>query len=145
MASAVQGKDCIFQVNITGGYKSLLCTKSFAINTTTDVVEITTISDGSDPETGIWRDYDHDAMGYTISLDGVMKITDVDNDTIWEMLAAQTGFIEVDWKATFIDAEANSKVVQGYAIVTASSLNVAPSSLVNHTIELIGKGKYTIT
>lgn len=146
MASAVQGKSCLFEVNISGSYKQVVCAKSFSITTTVDTVEITTIDvAGADPESGIWKDYDHDSISYTLTLDGVMKITDATNDTVWEALSAATQFVEVPYRVTFTDPEANTKQVSGTAIITNVTLSAAPNALVQQSISFIGKGKYTVT
>ena len=144
MASAVQGKDCVFKINITGGLKAVLCSKSFTLTTTTEEIETTTISDGSDPESGYWKDFDYQSLSYSITLDGIMKITDSSDDTIWELITAQTGFYEVPFEALYLDAEANSKAVSGTVMVKSSSLAAASSGFVNTSVELLGKGKYTI-
>lgn len=146
MASVVQGKACVFQVNITGSYKTVVCAKSFSIVTAVDTVEITTIDvAGADPESGIWKDYDHDSISYTLTLDGVMKITDSTNDTVWEALSAAIQFVEVPFKLVFTDPEANAKTVEGTAIITNVSLSATPNALVQQSISFIGKGKYTVT
>lgn len=145
MASVVRGRDCYFKINITGGLKSVLCSKSFTLITTTEEIEVTTISDGSDPQEGFWKDYDYHALSYTISLDGILKNTDATDDTVWELLTAQTGFYEVPFEMYFIDAESNEKTITGTVMVKSSSFNPQPNAFVNTSIEFIGKGKYTIT
>jgi predicted secreted protein len=144
MASAVQGKDCVFKINITGGLKAVLCSKLFTLTTTTEEIETTTISDGSDPEAGYWKDFDYQNLSYSITLDGIMKITDASDDTAWELLTAQLGFYEVPFQLYYLDAEANSKTVEGTVMVKSSSFSAASSGFVNTSVELLGKGKYTI-
>ena len=145
MASVVQGKDCVFQVDLTGDYKTILCSKSFAIVTTTEEVETTTISDGSDPEEGLWRDFDFHSLGYTINLDGILKNYDATNDTAWILIIAQTSFLEVPFRAIYRDAEGNVNIVTGIVLVKGSTLGASSNSFVSTTTELIGKGKYTLS
>jgi predicted secreted protein len=145
MASAVQGKDCVFQMNITSGYKTVLCAKSFSLNVSADIVEITTYDDGTDPESGAWKDYDYDSLSYTISLEGVMKITDSTNDTVWEVLSVATQFVEADFRMIFTDAESNTKQIDGVVLVRSLSLSTTPNALVQQNIEFQGKGKFTVT
>ncbi len=145
MASAVQGRDCVFQLNITGGYKTVLCAKSFSLNVSADLVEITTYNDGSDPESGIWRDFDYDALSYQLSLEGIMKITDDTNDTVWEVISVITQFIEADFRMIFTDAESNTKQIDGVCLVRSVNLSATPNALVQQNIEFQGKGKFTIS
>jgi len=145
MASVVKGKDCYFKINITGGLKLVLCSKSFTLSTVTEEVEVTTISDGSDPEEGFWRDFDYHSLGYTITLEGILKNTDSTDDTAWELNTAQRMFYEVPFTMYFVDAESNAKTIEGTAIVKSSTFGATSNAFVSTSIEFIGKGKYTIT
>lgn len=145
MASAVKGNDCLFKVNLTGGFKQILCSKSFTINTTAEVVETTTITNGNDPTEGIWKDYSYDSLSYTLTLEGVMKITDSTNDTGWVLMDAMTGFLEVPYQLYFKDAENNTKTIEGVCVIRNATFSTQPNALVQQNFEFLGKGKYTIS
>lgn len=144
MSSVVKGKDCVFQVNITGDWKSVICAKSFSLVTTTEEIETTTLSDGSDPEEGLWKDFDYHSLSYNITLEGILKMLDTLNDTFWEVLAAQTGFLEVPFRVIYKDPELNTNSLVGVVMVKTSSLNASASGFVNTNIEFLGKGKYAV-
>lgn len=145
MASAVKGNDCLFKVNLTGGLKQVLCSKSFTLNTTAEMVETTTITDGTDPEEGVWKDYDYDSLSYTITLEGVMKITDNTDDTGWTLMSAMTQFLEVPYSLYYKDAENNTKTVTGTCVIRNIQFSTTPNALVQQNFEFLGKGKYTIS
>lgn len=139
-----QGKDVVFQVFLTGSYKLVVVSKSISINTTTEIVEITTVTDGSDPTEGVWKDYDYDSLSYSISLEGVMAMTASD-ETVWTLIAAQTGFYDIPYKLIYKDPANNTKTIQGVCLVKNIGLSATPSALVQQNIEFQGKGKYTVT
>jgi hypothetical protein len=145
MASAVRGNDCLFKVNLTGGLKQILCSKSFSINTTAEFVETTTITDGTDASEGIWKDFSYDSLSYTITLEGVMKITDNTDDTGWTLTDAMTSFLEVPYTIIYKDPENNTKTITGNCLIRSINFSATPNALVQQNFEFIGKGKYTIS
>lgn len=144
-SGVVQGKDAVFQVNITGGWKNLLVAKSYTLTTTAETVEVTTLNDSNDNTDGFWRDYDYDFLSYSISLEGAMKVTEATDNTVFDMLAIMHGFYECPFKIVYTDDQAGTKTIQGVALVKNITLSTTPSAVVNQTIEFQGKGKYTIS
>lgn len=144
-SGVAQGKDAVFQVNITGGWKNLLVAKSYTLTTQAETVEVTTINDSNDNTDGYWRDFDYDFLSYTIQLDGVMKITDTSNNTVFDLLSLMSQFLECPFKIIFTDDTAATKTLEGVALITNITLSTTPNAVVNKSIEFKGKGKYTIT
>lgn len=144
-SNPVQGKDVLFKIAATGGYKPVLISKSVQLNTSADLVEITTMTDGTDPEEGVWKNYDYDSLSYSISLEGVMKCTDPNDQTGWDLLELQRQFLEVPYQLVFTDESNNTKTVSGKVAVKNVTFSATPNALVTQSFELQGLGKYTIS
>lgn len=144
-SGVVQGKDAVFQVNITGGWKNLLVAKSYTLTTSAETVEVTTINDSNDNTEGFWRDYDYDFLSYTITLEGAMKVTEATDNTVFDILNLMHNFLECPFKIVFTDDQAATKTVQGTVLIRNITLSTTPSAVVNQSIEFQGKGKYTIS
>lgn len=144
-SGVVQGKDAVFQVNITGGWKSLLVAKSYTLTTTAETVEVTTINSSNDNTEGFWRDYDYDFLSYSINLEGAMKITDATNNTVFDMFDIMHNFLECPFKIVYTDDTAATRTVEGVVLVKNITLSTTPNAVVSKSIEFQGKGKYTIS
>lgn len=142
-SNLAQGKDVVFQVMLTGSYKTVVVSKSLSLNTTTEVVEVTTITDGIDPTEGIWKDFDYDNLSYTISLEGILAMTSTD-ETVWTLVSAQTGFYDVPFKIIYKDPANNTKTITGTCLIKSIGLSATPNAYVQQNIEFQGKGKYSI-
>lgn len=135
----VQGKNCVFQVNFGEGYKTLVCAKSFGVTISTTLKEIT--SRGS----GVHEEYDYDSLSYKISLSGLIKAVDLNDDPIFFDLAQyQKGFLPLEYKAIFTDNNSVVKQIRGTAIVQTSAFNASAGQLADTTVELQGSGEYFI-
>lgn len=140
MAGFVQGRNCLFKVNLTGSYLPLICAKSFSLNVVTDTVETSTQG------TGLFKAFDYDSLGYTVNFDGVQKIIDTAIDpTIFDMLESQLNFIQVPFKALYIDPDGLVKQAAGTLLVTNTNLTAAISEPAGGSIEFQGTGDLVIS
>src|SRR6185436_11640854 len=132
----VQGRDCIFQVNIGAGFVPLVCSKSFAVTVETEMKETTTVGNG------VWRAFDYKSLSYSISLNGAVKVVDDDADAIYfDLLFYQMNFLELPFRAIFTDPANTVKVMRGTAIVPRSVFNASPGQLADSVVDLQGSGE----
>lgn len=136
MAGFIQGKNCILKVNVLGDYLPLICAKSFTLTVNADTVETTTQG------TGPWKTFDYDALNYTISFDGAGKAID-SNPIVFDMMDAQTGFVEVGFQALYIDNDNVIQKIQGVFIVTQTALNAIAGDALGFGIEFQGTGEFS--
>lgn len=131
MSGFVQGRNCLFKVNVLGSYLPLICAKSFSCEVTTDTVETTT--QGSGP----FKSFDYDSLSATLSFDGIQKIVDAaSNPTLYDMLAAQLGFITMGFKMLFVDPDGLVKQLSGECLVSRTTLSAAINESAGGTLEL---------
>lgn len=132
----IQGGRAIFQTDILGDMKDLVCIKSFSVNKVADTKEITT--DGS----GIWKDYDYDRAGYTVTINGLVQIFgDDDKPTMLDLDYALDNFLEVGFRILFIDDSDNPAILSGQCIVPNTVFDASPQKLLNGSVTLLGKGE----
>lgn len=137
MTDIIQGNDCLFQINTTGEFKTLVCSKSFLLSVETETKETTTRGDGG------WRDYDYKTLGYTITLSGLLKLTDSEGrNTYNDLFQQQINFLEVQYRIIYTDPSGNNAIVAGTVIITRTALNTSAGSQVESDIEMIGKGSF---
>lgn len=138
MAGVIQGRNCLIKFNLSGSYLPAVCCKSFTLNTVTETVETTTQSDGQ------WKDYDYDALSYTISLEDVVKAEDTAGTVMYDLLTAQTQFIEIGFQIFYADADLYTIIIEGTVIVTSSDIQALASEVLSDSFEFQGKGSYTL-
>lgn len=137
MTDTIQGNDCLFQINTTGTFSNLVCSKSFILNIDSETKETTTRGDGG------WRDYDYKTIGYTITLSGLLQIMDSQGRNIYyDLLQQQINFLELPYRIIYTDPSLNVALITGTVIVTKSTINTSAGNLVESDIELIGKGNF---
>lgn len=131
----IKGRNAILQTNYFGTFQDLVCVKSWSINVSADLKEITT--DGS----GLAKDFDYDRYGYTLTASGLVQILDGDGlPTFIDMLEVLIGFLELGFRLVFVDDNANSCVIKGILIINNQSLDSTPVRLLNSTLSATGKG-----
>lgn len=138
MAGVIQARNCILKMNLLGDPLPIVCAKSFTLNTITDEVETTT--DGL----GQWKSFDYDALSYTISMEDVVKAVDDNNIVTFDMLTAQTQFIEVGFQIFYVDDDLWTIIITGTAIILNTSLVAAMGDVLTDSIEMHGQGEYTL-
>lgn len=138
MAGVIQGKNCLIKFNLSGSYLPAVCAKSFSLSTATDTVETTTQSDGQ------WKDFDYDALSYTLSLEDAVKAIDDAGTVMFDLLTAQTQFIEIGFQIFYVDDDMYTIIITGTVIVTSSEIQALANDVLGDSIEFQGKGSYTL-
>lgn len=139
MAGFVQGRNCLFKVDVLGSFLPLICAKSFTATVTTDTVETSTQG------TGQFKSYDYDALSWTLNFDGIQKIVDAAvNPTFYDMLSAQLSFLPVGFKMLFIDPDGITKELAGTVLITSTGLTASISEPAGGTLELQGTGEFAV-
>lgn len=138
MAGVIQGRNCLIKFNLLGSYLPAVCCKSFTLNTVTETVETTTQSDGQ------WKDYDYDALSYTISIEDAVKAEDSAGTVMFDLLTAQIQFIEIGYQIFYVDDDLYTIIIEGTVIVTSSDIQALASEVLSDNFEFQGKGAYTL-
>lgn len=139
MSGFVQGRNCLFKVNVLGSYLPLICAKSFSVNIESDFVETTTQG------TGQFKAFDYDSLTAALSFEGVQKIVDAaTNPTFYDMLAAQMSFLEVGFKMLFIDPDGITKELTGQVLIKSTNLSASISDPAAGALELQLTGDLTV-
>lgn len=133
----VQSNKCLFQVLVGNDYKTVMCLRSFSVNPVTTEKETTTPIDGK------FKDFDYSQLSLSASLDGV-AFRETTGDTLYDFAEQQLNFIEIDFRALFIDEAGNYKVFKGQAIVMSTNFEASAGNIASGTVELLCKGEYTI-
>jgi hypothetical protein len=133
----IQSNKCVFQLDRDGTYVTVMCLRSFQVNTITSEKEITTPSDGR------FKDFDYKQLSARASLDGVL-FRDLTTNTLFDFAEAQLNFIEVPVRAIYEDENGDTKVFRGTAIVMDSTLDASAGQVGAGTVELLFKGAYYI-
>jgi hypothetical protein len=132
----IQGRNALFQTDVLGDMLDLVCVKSFSINVGVDPKEITT--DGN----GLWKDYDYDRLGFTITLTGLVQIFgESDKPTFYDLYDAMVNFLEVGFRILFVDDSDNPAIITGQCIVNNKLFDASPGKLLNGSVTLLGKGE----
>jgi len=132
----IQGKDCLFQIDLGSGYQNFACVKNFSIDIDTDEKETTFVNDGN------WKDFDYKSLSYSIQLDSVLLIQDGVKPSAFDMMEYQTGFIEVKYRMLF-QKDNLVKSIKGIAIVKKSTFGASAAQLADSSVTLFGKGAFT--
>lgn len=138
MAGVIQGKNCLIKFNLSGDFLPAVCCKSFTLTTTTDTVETTTQSDGQ------WKNFDYDALSYTLSIEDVVKAIDPAGTVMYDLLTAQTQFIEIGFQIFYADVDLYTIIITGTVIVTSSDISALVGEVLSDGFEFQGKGSYTL-
>lgn len=136
MAGVVHGNDVVFLVSNGAEYVPFVCAKDVTIETSTALVSIATIGDGS------WDKYAFQSLGYSLTLTGVLKF-DSANVTAFDLIQHQIQGVDVDYKMIFKDQESNNiKTIKGRALVERSSLTGNYGQFSQTSFSLKGNGAY---
>jgi hypothetical protein len=133
----VQSNKCLFQVLVGNDYKSVMCLRSFSVNPVTTEKETTTPIDGK------FKDFDYAQLSLRASLDGV-AYRETTGDTLYDFAEQQLNFVEINFRALFLDEAGNYKIFKGQAIVMDCSFEASAGNVASGTVELLCKGAYTI-
>lgn len=130
----VQGKNVVFSIDDGTGFKPFVCCKSFTLQSTSELVEITTLT------TGKYKDYELQSIDYTISLSGifVFDTTNIGGGYLYNQ-QAQGG--KMPYKIVFTDDQNSLFTVTGSCIVEDSLISVSPGDVVGSDFVLKGCGE----
>lgn len=139
VSNIVQGKNCIFRVNIGSGFATFACTKGFTLVLDTETKETT--SRGS----GIFREYDYKSIGWRLSFQSIIKVEDEDLDPVaFDITSYQLNFLELPIQGVFQDNQSKTKQFAGICIVQNSTLAAMAGQLADGSFELLGSGAIEI-
>lgn len=137
MSRPIQGKDCIFQVDLGAGYVTVACIKNFTVDLTVETKEITSEEDGE------YKDFDYKSKTASVNGEGVLRLQDGITPNVFDFADYQDNFLEMRFRAVFYDPDGLvNKVFRGEAIVESCNLNANPSQLADGSFKLLVKGKY---
>ena len=130
----VQGKNVVFQIDDGAGFKSYVCCKSFTLQATSQLVEITTLT------TGKYKDYELQSIDYTINLTGVFVFdtTQLGGGYIYNQQAVGG---KMAYKAVYTDDNGSLFTITGACIVEDSILTATPGDVVGSDFVLKGCGE----
>lgn len=138
LENVVQGNDAILELNQGGVYTPFVCVKNFALETTAELVETTTLS------TGKYRDYELQSLDYTLSLATILVINSVNANGKY-LHEQQLAGAKFAYRITYTDTAANTYIIIGICIVQSSLLGATAGELVTGDFTLKGCGSfYTI-
>ncbi len=132
----IQSNSCLFQVDTDGTYRTVMCLRNFRVSPETETKEITAPSDGH------FKDYDYKQISYSVSLDGVMYAEDPANPVLFDFATYQLGFLQIKFRAIYIDTAGKPKVFRGEALVERANIEASPGAILSGTVDLLGKGRY---
>lgn len=135
MGAPIQGSDCLFAVYNGSEYVPVVCSTSFSLTLTSDLIETTTKGDGQ------WKAYDYNTLSYTLSLSGIVKSQDDTAATVFDLLASQMGFVEVPYRLLFTDGETD-KYIEGTCLISSTQLGASAGNLADYTCEFQGTGAF---
>lgn len=114
-----------------------VCSTDISIAISSDKLAIRTKGDGQ------WKKYTYQDSTFTVTLSGLLKF-DAENWTGWDMIDNQLNFSHILVRCTFDDENGNVRTLQGYVMIEASTLSIAPGALVKNDFALQGNGKLDI-
>lgn len=138
MADPVKGSNVLLQIYKAGEYRDFLCATDCSISFETEKKSVKTITDG------VWRRYRPQNIGYTITLNGLVKLNTGNDPAAFDILDYQTSFTDVTYRMTFEDDAANVKAIFGTAMVEKTDLSGGADGFANSSFTLVGNGEPTI-
>lgn len=135
----IQGINCVFQIKIGSDYKTVVCAKSFTLDTVTDMKETTTVG------SGFWKEFRPRKLSYTITFNGMLQVASLNTQEIAKTLFTyQRQFLPLEYQILYTDNSSNLMVVRGTVYVSSSLFDASPVNLVNATQELQGSGDIVV-
>lgn len=134
MSRIVQGKNVAINFDLGNGASTIVCARSFSLEHTTQLLEITTLT------TGKYRDYEGQSIDWQITVGTVLEISATNVDA-FDLLAAQISFQRLPFEMVFTDDTGSTTSLTGVAIVESSVISGTTTDLVGSDITLKGCGK----
>lgn len=135
----VQGSNVVLQIYKAGQFRDFAVATNISIDFNSDVKSIKTIGDG------VWKRQRQQAIGYSIKLDGLIKLNTGDDPGSFDVLGYMTNFVDIVYRITFEGDEGGLKVVTGQAIVNTTSFMSGPDGFATSSFTLLGNGEPEIT
>lgn len=134
MAEPVLGSNAIMRVFKNGAYRDFVCATDISIEFTTDIKSVKTVGDG------VWKRYRPQSIGYSVTLNGVMKLNETDA-VAFDLLNEQIAFHDVLFRITFEDSSSNVKAIFGTGIIESTSLNGPSEGFTTDSFRITGTGE----
>jgi hypothetical protein len=134
MTGLIQGKDAVLSL-YKNDWVPFVCATDITLTLTSEELPVRTVKDGH------FKKVTYQNLSYTVNLSGILKFDDDDHWSGWDMMENQLGFNDVNFRITFTDQEnANVRSVQGFAIVTTSTVGISAGAVVKGDFDLKGNG-----
>lgn len=134
MADPILGSNAILRIYKNYAYRDFLCATDISIEFNTELKATKTIGDG------VWKRYKPQNLGYSITLNGLMKLNETDA-VAFDLFADQLAFTEVLFRMTFEDTSSNVKAIFGTAIIETTSINGPSEGFVTESFRMMGVGE----
>lgn len=135
--SLIQANRCLLQLDLNGDYVTVMCLKSFTVNTDTDEKEITAPVDGK------FKSFDYHTLSATINVDGVL-VRDPTTNTMFDFAKAQLNFLELKLRVVYIAENGLPMVFKALCIVRNANIGASAGQVASGTAQLLASGEYTI-
>lgn len=139
MADPVKGTDAIIQIFKAGSYRDYLCATDITIDIKTELKSVKTIGDG------VWKRSRPQSIGYTITLNGLLKLNTGDSPMAFDLLYNQLQFVDIQFRITFTDEDNNIKAVIGNATVESSQFGGGSDGFATGQFTIVGNGELGYT
>lgn len=134
----VLGKNAILQVYKAGQYRDFAVATDVSIDFKTDTKSVKTIGDG------VWKRSRAQAIGYTISLSGLIKVGEFDDPLAFDLLEYQKQFTDLQYRIIFQEGAA-LKVIEGKALVDSTQFSGPSDGFATSQFNMTGNGEPTIS
>ena len=138
MENVISGNNAIIELSVGGSYVPFVCVKSFSVNTTSELIEITTLN------TGKFKDYELQSLDYSISLNTILIIASPNASGKFLYDQQQLGN-KVAYRITFTDRAGEVFQISGITIVESTLLGISSGQMVTGDFNLRGCGSFATT
>lgn len=130
----VQGKNAIMQIYKGGQYRDFAVATDLTVEFKTDTKSVKTIGDG------VWKRSRAQSIGYTISLNGLIKVGTFDDPIAFDLLNYQVQFTDLQYRIIYQEGS-DLKVIQGNALVDSTQLAGPSDGFATATFNMVGNGQ----
>lgn len=136
----IKGKKAVLQFYKDGDYSPFLCATDCSITFNTKTKDVRTIGDG------IWKKKRGQSLSYTVSLNGLIELQELQPVSFWLIKNYQFQLLPVQFRMVFTDDEtALVTTVTGNALITTSTLNGVAIGKASSSFSFEGDGAPVIT
>lgn len=138
MSDPVKGLLTVLQFMKAGEYRDFLCATDSSIDFETETKPVKTVGDG------IYKRYVGQSIGYTVTLNGLIKLNTGDDPAAFDLLDYQLAMTGIEFRMIFEDEDGNIKVVFGEALIDKTTLAAPSDGFSNANFSFKGNGEPTI-